>query len=57
MGYHGAVEVLEDEFYVDFEVSNKSDIASNKSYEFVFMMYNPKLLRLNATTKDISIIA
>jgi len=55
LGYHGAVEVLEDEFYIDFEIINKTDINQNKSYEIVIMMYMPKLLRINGSSKDIEI--
>ena len=55
MNYQGAVEVLEDEFYVEFKVLDKTNINSAKTYELVFQMYQPRLLRVNATTKDVSI--
>jgi len=53
--WHGAVEVMEDEFYIDFEVADKTVLNSSKSYEVVHMLYQPKLLRVNATTKDVEI--
>ena len=55
MGYHGGVEILEDEFSIEFEVLDKTLINSNKSYETVIMMYMPKLLKINGNTKDIEI--
>ena len=55
MNYQGAVEVLEDEFYVEFKVLDKTNINSAKTYELVLLMYQPRLLRVNAATKDVSI--
>ena len=55
LNHHGAVEVMEDEFYIDFEVLDKTTLSSSKSYELLVMMYQPKLLRINAMTKDIEI--
>ena len=55
MNYHGAVEVLDDEFYFEFEVVNKSQINAAKSYELVVIMYQPMLLTIDARTKDITI--
>ena len=55
MNHHGAVEVMEDEFNIEFEVLDKTTIISSKSYELVVMMYQPKLLRVNVTTKDVEI--
>ena len=54
MKYHGAVEVLDEEFYFEFEVVNKSNINAAKSYELVVIMYQPMLLTVNALTKDIT---
>ena len=53
--HHEAVEVMEDEFYIDFEVLDKTTLSSSKSYELLAMMYQPKLLCVNAATKDIEI--
>ena len=55
MNYQGAVEVLEDEFYIEFKVQDKTNIDPAKTYELVFQMYQPRLLRINAATKDVSI--
>ena len=55
MNYQGAVEVLEDEFYIEFKVQDKTNINPAKTYELVFQMYQPRLLRVNAATKDVSI--
>jgi len=55
MGHHGGVEVMGDEFNIDFELVNKSAINSAKSYELVVQMYQPKLLRVIQTTKDVEI--
>ena len=55
MGYHGAVEVLEDEFYIEFQVGNKSELDPTKSYEIIVMMYRPKLLEIDGNKKDIKI--
>ena len=55
MNYQGAVEVLEDEFYIEFKVQDKSNINAAKTYELVVLMYQPRLLRINAATKDVSI--
>jgi len=55
MNYQGAVEVLEDEFYIEFKVLDKINISSAKTYELVFLMYQPRLLRVNAAAKDVSI--
>ena len=55
MNYQGAVEVLEDEFYIEFKVLDKTNINSAKTYELVFQMYQPRLLRVNAASKDVSI--
>ena len=49
------VEVLEDEFYIEFKVQDKTNINPVKTYELVVLMYQPSLLRVNATTKDVSI--
>ena len=57
LNYHGAVEVMEDEFYIEFQVSDKTVLSSANSYELVVMMYQPKILRLNGTTKDVSLVA
>ena len=53
MNYHGAVEILDDEFYIEFEVTNKANINALKSYELVVMMYQPMLLRVTGLTKDV----
>ena len=55
MNYHGAVEVMEDEFYVNFQVLDKTNINAAKAYELVLIMYQPKLLRVNAATKDVEL--
>ena len=55
MNYQGAVEVLEDEFYVEFKVQDKTNINPAKTYELVFQMYQPRLLRVNAASEDVSI--
>ena len=55
MNHHGAVEVMEDEFNIEFEVLDKTTISSSKSYELVVMMYQPELLRVNVATKDVEI--
>ena len=55
MNYQGAVEVLEDEFYIEFQVQDKTNINPAKTYELVFQMYQPRPLRINAATKDVSI--
>ena len=55
MNYHGAVEILDDEFYIEFEVTNKANINAIKGYELIVMMYQPMLLRVNANTKDIEL--
>ena len=55
MNYHGAVEVLDDEFYFEFEVVNKSNINALKSYELIVIMYQPMLLTVNSLTKDITL--
>ena len=55
MNYQGAVEVLEDEFYIEFKVQDKTNINPAKTYELVFQMYQPRLLRVNAASKDVSI--
>ena len=55
MNHHGAVEVMEDEFNIEFEVLDKTTLSSSKSYELVVMMYQPKLLRVNVATKDVEI--
>jgi hypothetical protein len=55
MNHHGAVEVMGDEFNIEFELVSKSSISSSKSYELVVMMYMPKLLRVNPSTKDVEI--
>ena len=55
MNYQGAVEVLEDEFYIEFKVLDKTNINPAKTYELVVLMYQSRLLRVNAATKDISI--
>ena len=55
LNHHGAVEVMEDEFYIEFEILDKTVLSSSKSYELLVMMYQPKLLRINAATKDIEI--
>ena len=48
MGYHGGIEVLEDEFYIEFELEDKSVINAAKQYEAVIMMYIPKVLNIFA---------
>ena len=53
MNYQGAVEVLEDEFYIEFKVQDKTNINPAKTYELVFLMYQPSLLRVNAAIKDV----
>ena len=55
MNYQGAVEVLEDEFYIEFKVQDKTNINPAKTYELVFLMYQPSLLRVNAAIKDVKI--
>ena len=55
MNHHGAVEVMGDEFYIDFELVNKSSLSSAKPYELVVMMYQPKLLRIIPGTRDVDI--
>ena len=55
INHHGAVEVMEDEFNIEFEVLDKTVLSSTKTYELVIMMYQPKLLRVNTTTKDVEI--
>jgi len=55
MNYQGAVEVLEDKFYIEFKVQDKTNINPAKTYELVVLMYQPRLLRVNAASKDISI--
>lgn len=49
------VEVMDDEFNFDFELVNKSAINSAKSYKLVVQLYQPKLLRITQSTKDIEI--
>ena len=56
MNYQGAVEVLEDEFYIEFKVLDKSNINPAKTYELMVLMYQPALLRVNAASKDVKII-
>ena len=53
--YQGAVEVLEDEYYIEFKIQDKTNINPAKSYELVVLMYLPRLLRISAVTKDIDI--
>jgi len=53
--WHGAVEVMEDEFYIDFEVPDQTILNVGKSCEVVHMMYQLKGLRVNASTKDVEI--
>ena len=53
--YQRAVEVPEDEFYIEFKVLDKTNINSAKTYELVVLMYQPRLPRVNAATKNISI--
>ena len=55
IGYHGEVEMLEDEFSIEFELVEKTVINSAKTYEVVIMMYFPKLLKLNSFVKDLEI--
>ena len=55
MNYQGAVEVLEDEFYIKFKVQDKTNINPAKTYELVFQMCQPRLLRVNTASKDVSI--
>jgi len=56
MGHHGGVEVLEDEFYIQFEVPNKGTVLNiNKSYELVVQMYQPRLLRVIPANSDVDI--
>ena len=55
LNHHGAVEVMEDEFYIDFEVLDKTNLGITKSYELLVMMYQPKLLRVNVASQDIEI--
>jgi len=55
MNYQGAVEVLEEEFYIEFKVLDKTNINPAKTYELIVLMYRPKLLRINAATKVINI--
>ena len=55
MNHHGAVEVMEDEFNIEFEVLDKTVLSSTKTYELVVMMYQPKLLRVFTTSKDVEI--
>jgi len=55
MNYQGAVEVLEDEFYIEFKVQDRTNINNAKTYELVVFMYQPRLLRVNAVTKDVNI--
>jgi len=55
MNYQGAVEVLEDEFYIEFKVLDKTNINPAKTYKLIVLVYRPRLLRINATTKDVSI--
>ena len=52
MGYHGGVEVLDDEFYIEFELEDNSVINSAKQYEAVIMMYLPKLLNIFANNSE-----
>ena len=52
LGYHGAVEVLEDGFCIEFEVINKTNINQNKSYELDIMI---QLLRIDESRKDLEI--
>jgi len=56
MNYQGAVEVFEDEFYIEFKIQDKTNINPAKSYELVVLIYQPKLLRINGMTKDVSIV-
>ena len=55
MNHHGPVEVMGDEFNIEFELVDKTSINSAKSYELVVQMFQPKLLRVNPSTKDIEI--
>ena len=55
MNYQGAVEVFEDEYYIEFKIQDKTNINPAKSYELVVLMYLPKLLRINDMTKDVDI--
>ena len=41
MNHHGAVEVVQDEVYIEFEVLDKTVLSATKSYELVVMMYQP----------------
>ena len=43
MNYQGAVEVLEDEFYIEFKVHDKTNINPAKTYELVFQYKNKKI--------------
>ena len=40
MNYQGVVEVLEDEFYIEFKVQDKTNINAAKTYELVVLMYS-----------------
>ena len=55
MNHHGAIEVMPDEFKINFEVLDKTMISSTKSYEIIVMMYQPKLLRIDKASKDLKI--
>lgn len=58
MNYHGAVEIFDDEFTIEFDIVDKgTNINSNKSYELVLILYEPKVLRLNTKAKKLSIIS
>ena len=54
-GHHGAVEVLDDEFKINFEILDKTLLSSSKQYELVLLMYQPSLLEVNGISKDIKI--
>ena len=55
MNYQGAVEVFEDEYYIEFKIQDKTNINPAKSYELVVLIYQPKLLRVNGMSKDVEI--
>ena len=55
INHHGAVEVMEDEFNIEFEVLDKTALSSSKLYDLIVMMYQPKFLRVNVATKDVEI--
>ncbi len=49
MNYHGAVKMLKDELYIEFEVVNKNNFYVAKIYELVLMVYQPKILRFSSS--------